>query len=236
MRMYTELAEWWPLLSPPSHYGEEAKFILDHLPTGEGLTLLELGAGGGSLAFHLRDRFRLTLTDISAEMQRVSLAVNPDAEHQVGDMRSLRLGRQFDAVLVHDAVCYMTTPEDLRAALATASVHCRAGGRLIVLPDEVAESFEASTSTGGEDGEDGRGLRYLEWSYDPDPSDTHYEVAFALLLRESDGSIRVELDRHRDGLFTVAQWREWLGDAGFQADVVIDQWLRHVFVCTKVGT
>ncbi|NJO35626.1 MAG: hypothetical protein HC869_23680 [Rhodospirillales bacterium] len=27
LRMYSELAHWWPLLSPPSHYVEEAVFF-----------------------------------------------------------------------------------------------------------------------------------------------------------------------------------------------------------------
>ena len=27
-RFYDELADWWPLFSPPSHYGEEAEDLL----------------------------------------------------------------------------------------------------------------------------------------------------------------------------------------------------------------
>jgi hypothetical protein len=236
MRLYSDLASWWPLLSPPSHYVEEAEYILPRLPRqpGEKPTLLELGAGGGSLAWHLKGDFRLTLTDLSPEMQAVSAAVNPGVEHLLGDMRTIRLGRQFDVVLIHDAICYMITPDDLRAALATAGYHCRPGGTLMVLPDHVTETFAPEHSSGGEDGADGRGLRYLDWTYDPDPSDCHYEVVFALLLREADGSVTVEMDRHRDGLFPRDQWIEWIGEAGFTTTFEVDPWDRHVFVATKV--
>ena len=40
--------------------------------------------------------------------------------HHVGDLRSVRLGETFDAVLVHDAIDYMTTEVELRAAFETA--------------------------------------------------------------------------------------------------------------------
>ena len=45
-----------------------------------------------------------------------------------GDLRTLRLGRSFDAVLVHDAVMYMTSERDLRSMAVTAFQHTRPGG------------------------------------------------------------------------------------------------------------
>jgi hypothetical protein len=38
---------------------------------------------------------------------------------------------------------------------------------------------------------------------------------FAFLLREADGSVRVELDRHVVGLFPRATWLAALDEAGF---------------------
>lgn len=235
--MYSELAGWWPLLSPPSHYLDEAAELRRLLPrTGsDRSTLLELGSGGGSLAFHLKSDFDLTLTDLSPEMLRVNATVNPEAEFIVGDMRTLRLGREFDVVLIHDAIVYLTSKEDLLAALRTAAHHCRPGGTLVVLPDFVRETFEPKTDCGGEDGPDGRGLRYLEWTWDPDPGDSTYEVVFALTLREPDGAVRVELDRHTDGLFSRLEWLALLAEAGFDARREQDPWRADVFVATKPG-
>jgi hypothetical protein len=143
-RIYRDLAEWWPLLSPPAHYVEEAADLLNRLgplPDSPRPTLLELGAGGGSLAFHLKRHFHMTLTDRSPQMQAVSRKVNPECEHILGDMQSLRLDRRFDFVLIHDAIMYATEPAAVQATLATAAIHCRIGGTVIVLPDFVRETF-----------------------------------------------------------------------------------------------
>jgi SAM-dependent methyltransferase len=232
VHLYTDLASWWPLISPLDEYEEEAAFFLEVLGNGERRTLLELGAGGGSLAHHLAHAFELTLSDVSPDMVAVSRATNPQAEHVVGDMRSLRLPKRFDVVLVHDAIMYATTAADVRATLATAAHHCHPGGTVVVAPDCVRETFAPETSTGGGDAPDGRGARYLEWTIDADPEDDVYETLYALVLREANGAARVELDRHVEGMFALDRWLSWFTEAQLPARVVRDHWGRDVFVAT----
>ncbi len=110
----------------------------------------------------------------------------------------------------------MTTESDLRQALATAFAHCRPGGAAVVAPDYVRETFEAATDHGGHDAPDGRGLRYLEWAWDPDPRDTTYVVDYAFVLREADGRVHVAHDRHVEGLFARADWLRLLRETGFE--------------------
>ena len=232
-RLYDELASWWTLLSPPEEYAGEAADLLGRLDAAgarKGATLLELGSGGGSLASHLKERFRLTLTDVSPAMLAVSRTVNPGCEHLAGDMRTLRLDRRFDIVLVHDAIMYATSPDDVRAALGTVAHHCRSGGLVAVLPDHVRDTFAPGTDAGGHDAPDGRGLRYLEWTWDPDPGDETYLVDYAFLLRDADGTVRVEHDRHIEGLFSRSQWIAWLDQAGLTARGESDRWNREVFL------
>src|SRR4030095_15437118 len=106
-----------------------------------------------------------------------SRTINPECEHIVGDMRTLRFGRRFDAVFVHDAVMYLTTAQELLQCMQTAHVHCEPGGAALFLPDFVRETFVSGVHHGGHDGE-GRSLRYIEWTFDPDPEDTTYTVDF----------------------------------------------------------
>lgn len=214
------MARWFPLLTPPAHYQEEAsiyrKLFLRHDPAAR--TILELGSGGGHNAFYLKEHFSLTLVDLSPEMIEVSKKLNPECEHIQGDMRGVRLGRTFDAVFIHDAISYMTTPEDLHKAITTAAEHCRDGGCLLFVPDFFQETFMPSTYHGGSDGER-EGMRYLEWVHDPVPGSRTYMMDFALLLKDEQGKVTVEHDQHRLGLFSKSEWFDMLQKAGLEARI-----------------
>jgi SAM-dependent methyltransferase len=224
-RFYGELAAWWPLISPAEEYEEEAGYTASLLrsatiPVGE---VLELGSGGGHNAAHLKAHFTMTLVDLSEQMLAVSRQLNPECEHLRGDMRTVRLGRSFDAVFVHDAVDYMTTEDDLGAAMETAFVHCRPGGVAVFLPDATLEIFDPSSDTGGSDAQDGQGVRLLEWSWDPDPDDVTHRVEYAFLLRSADGHVEVVHETHVLGLFPRATWLRSLTGAGFQAERIVEE-------------
>jgi trans-aconitate methyltransferase len=224
-RLYQDLAAWWPLISPPEEYTEEAAFAGRLLRAADRpvRTVLELGSGGGHCASHLVRGLTMTLVDLSPGMLAVSRRLNPDCEHVEADMRTVRLGRDFDAVFVHDAVDYMTTEDDLRLVIATAFTHCRPGGVAVFVPDNITENFEAGTGYGGIDGADGRAARYLDWSYDPDPGDTWTLTQYAFLLREPGGEVRVVHETHRLGLFGRDVWLRLLRGTGFRAAAVTEE-------------
>jgi SAM-dependent methyltransferase len=222
--LYTQLADWFHLLTAPDEYAEEAEFYFRALSEATGApprTLLELGSGGGNNASHYKRYVQsATLVDLSEGMLELSQRLNPECEHIQGDMRDVRLGRVFDAVFVHDAVCHLTTEDELRQAMQTAFVHCRPGGAALFAPDHTRENFDLAHNTehGGRDG-NGRALRYVEWTFDPDPSDTTYLSEFAYLLHEDGQSTRCLYDRHVYGLFSRADWLRLLTQVGFAASV-----------------
>ena len=219
-RLYGDLAPWFHLLTAPEDYAQEAALyrrLLLEAADGPVRAVLELGSGGGNNASHLKEHFELTLVDRSPEMLELSRALNPECRHELGDMRSLRLGETFDAVFVHDAVAYITSEDDLAATVATAAEHVRPGGAVLFVPDWVKERFKPYTQHGGHDGEE-RALRYLAWVWDPDPTDTTYVCDFAYLLRDDEtGSVRCVPDRHVCGLFSRETWLELLAAAGLAA-------------------
>jgi SAM-dependent methyltransferase len=216
---YGTLAPWWPLISPVEDYAEEAAYIADLLRAGPFPVrrVLELGSGGGHIAHHLKGLFDMTLTDVSGEMLAVSRSLNPGCRHLQTDMRTLRLDETFDAVLVHDAIDYMTSEGDLAAALLTAAAHLAMNGRLVIIPDDTTESFEPDSDVGGTDATDGRGVRFLSWTYDPDPTDTVVHTEYAFVLRHTDGTVTTAHETHRTGLFPEATWLQLLEQAGFTA-------------------
>lgn len=225
LRFYGDLASWWPLISPPEEYAEEAAFAGELLrrasiPVRQ---VLELGSGGGSNAVHLAPSFDLTLVDLSPQMLEVSRRLNPSCQHLEGDMRTVRLNRTFDAVFLHDAIDYMTTLEDLRLAMETAFVHCRPGGVAVLIPDHVAETFTADSDCGGVDGDDGRAVRFLDWTWDPDPDDTWVQTDYAFLLRDADGRVEPVHEAHRTGLFPTAEWMRLLTEVGFEPEAVTEE-------------
>jgi SAM-dependent methyltransferase len=235
-KLYAELAGWFHLLSAPQEYAEEAEFARQTLEEASPVpmkTVLELGAGAGNNAFHLKSHFAMTLTDISEPMLDQSRRINSECEHITGDMRTLRLDRQFDAIFVHDALTYMTTREDLVQAMQTAAAHCRPGGAALFMPDYVRETFRPGVHHGGHDSDagDGRSLRFFEWTYDPDPSDNTYTIDFVLLLREGSAPVQVEHDLHVNGLFSRDEWLQCLKEAGFHNNRALkDPYDREVFV------
>jgi SAM-dependent methyltransferase len=219
-KLYRELADWWPLLSSPEDYVEEAEWYRQAIVLASHVnvkTLLELGSGGGNNASHLKQHFQMTLVDLSPGMLAVSRELNPECEHIQGDMRSVRLGRQFDAVFVHDAVNYMTSEADLRAAIGTAYEHCAPGGVALFAPDTTRETFQPGTEHGGHD-QGTRGLRYLSWTWDPDPSDTTYLYLMVYVMRSNADQIHIVEDRHVCGLFGKEDWLRLVAEVGFEPD------------------
>lgn len=221
MALYSDLVPWYHLVDPAEDHLEEANAFEAAFTRGAAVrpaTLLELGSGAGHNALHLKRRFACTLSDVSPQMLARSEALNPECEHLHGDMRAIRLGRTFDTVLVHDAVVYMTTEEDLRAAARTAYLHTTPGGRAVFAPDCYRETFrETSEVISGDDGT--RALRCVAWTWDPDPGDSTANVEFAFLLREGTNITAVH-DRHVEGLFSHETWTRVLTSAGYTVEMM----------------
>jgi SAM-dependent methyltransferase len=218
-RLYRDLAGWWPLISPVEEYADEAAALARVLSAAPVPVrdVLDLGSGGGHIAVHLKQRLALTLVDLSQDMLSVSRTLNPECAHEQGDMRTIRLGRTFDAVLVHDAVDYMTSEADLRLVIETAFAHCRPGGVALFVPDHVRETFREGGGQGGGDDAAGRRARFRERTWDPDPADTWVQAEYEFELREADGTVEVVRESHRLGMFGRGTWLRLLTGAGFEA-------------------
>ena len=124
----------------------------------------------------------------------------------------------FDAVLVHDAVDYVTSREDLSSVVGTAFAHCRPGGLAVFAPDHTAETFRAGTGGGGGHDGTGRQASFRERTSDPVPGDDWILAEYEFTLRDADGTVRVVPEAHRLGAFRRDTWLQTLRAAGFAAE------------------
>jgi hypothetical protein len=116
---------------------------------------------------------------------------------------------------------YMTTEEDLRAALETVAVHLAPDGVALVAPDATRETFSEATEHGGGEDEKGRQARYLEWTLPAESGGTTYTVHYAFMLRDVDGTVRVVHDVHREGLFPRTTWLRLFEEVGLAAELAV---------------
>ena len=219
-RLYDDLVFLMAMISPPEEYAEEAAHWRTVLreKLGEGRhEILELGVGGGHNLSHLTSEFEATAVDISEAMLAQCHQLNPGVKVHVGDMRSVRLGSKFPAVLIHDAISYILTEEDLLATFRTVAAHLEPGGVFITSPDYFVETFKASKVEHATHSNGLMEVTYLEYTYDPDPNDTKVETIMFYLIR-SGSELRIEHDRHVTGLFPKSTWLRLMTEAGFTVE------------------
>jgi SAM-dependent methyltransferase len=217
-RLYGDLAWTWPIVSAPETYveeSEESARLIREQSQIEAKTLLNMGCGGGHNDWTLKKHFRLTGADISEDMLALARRRNPEVTYHVGDMRTLRLGKTFDAVVIFDSIDYMLTEDDLRAAFETAFLHVKPGGVFLTY-EEIRPETYAQNRTQHQVGREGDvEIVFIENYYDPDPSDTTIECTFVYLIRRG-GKLEIETDRHVCGLFPTETWMTLLREVGFK--------------------
>lgn len=157
-------------------------------------------------------------------------------------MRSFRLGRTFDAILMDDAISHMRTRAGFAAAFRAAFAHLNPGGVLIATPDVTTESFRqdetACTPAAGATAKGPVTAAFIQNVFDPDPADDHYEATLLYLVRRN-GRLRIVTDRWRLGLFSRPMWRRVLAASGAtvrQAAYAAGGTTYTVFACTMPAT
>jgi SAM-dependent methyltransferase len=240
-RLYSDLAWLWPLWGDPD--GEYAEWcahvvaMIEKHAKREVRKLLNLGCGGGKNAHNLKRNYQVTGLDLSEAMLANARALNPDCTFVQGDMREFSLSERFDAIVIDDAVSYMTSREDLARLFRAAYGHLELGGVMIVSPDKTKETFEQNdthiTHAQAKAKPEGVDVVFIENDYDPDPEDDTYDALIIYLIREK-GALRVVEDMHILGLFAADVWPTLLREAGFE--IYEDYWRPEsvqTYICVK---
>ena len=146
--LFEAYSRYYDLLYTDKDYIGEVDYVAATL-AGNGITrgsLLEFGSGTGKHGRLLAAKgFEVVGIERSPEMLAIAInssnpPLTPGADFnnhtragsfacQVGDIRSVRVGRTFDAVLaLFHVVSYQTTNDDVRAVFASAADHLPKGG------------------------------------------------------------------------------------------------------------
>ena len=145
MSVFNQYSAYYDLLYHDKDYRAEADYVARKIREAApaAATMLELGSGTGRHGRLLADMgFDIHGVELSVEMVELADQAGRDsasAAHptinggrftcEVGDVRSARISRRFDAVaaLFH-VVSYQTTNMDVLATFATAAAHLEPGG------------------------------------------------------------------------------------------------------------
>lgn len=140
MSVFESYARYYDLLYKDKDYSAEVEYVTSHIrkhaPQSE--HILELGCGTGAHAEHLaRMGYTVHGVDMSEEMLARAEARKSALPAEVagrlsfssGDVRSVRTGETYDAVIsLFHVMSYQSTNDDLIAVFETAATHLSAGG------------------------------------------------------------------------------------------------------------
>jgi SAM-dependent methyltransferase len=116
-------------------YGAESAVLHDLIQSRSpgARSLLDVACGTGGHLRHLRRWYDVTGVDVDPAMVAEARVRLPQVPVLEADMRTLALGRSFDAaVCLFSSVGYLRSTEELTAAVGAMSRHLNPGGVLIV--------------------------------------------------------------------------------------------------------
>jgi len=223
MKLYSTLAPYYSILNPHGIYDAEVWHYLSVIQerTDKLHRIIEFGCGVGAMAESLPSNLEVTLVDISEEMLQESRKRNPHKEHICCDIRHISLSnvkKKADAILLHDAVMYLTTEDDLYQTFVSAKNCLREEGILLIVPDVYLENFEEHFLAGGEDGFIDSipvSVRLTEWHWRSSEQRNRIFVEFSMLVRHGEQDVQNIHETHTLGLFSREQYAHNLQKAGF---------------------
>jgi SAM-dependent methyltransferase len=219
-KAYNELAWTERFLAPPEKYEGEVRLCLDALGPvdGEGLpSLLHLGCGAGGYDYHLKKQFSVTGADVSEGMLELARKLNPEVRYVHGDMRTVRLPRRFDAVIIPDSIMYMRSLPDVKAVLRCAVSHLRPGGRILAVTVVREEYRDNCFSYSGRSGD----VEVTLFEENRRCAEDAYEAVLVYLIRKR-GVLEIAHEVHTLGLFSAAEWEAVSAELGLEVESFSD--------------
>jgi hypothetical protein len=214
--VYNELAWVDSVLSPPQNVAQECihlgRMLKAHAHS-ECQTLLHLGCGAGVYDFTFKKHIEVTGIDVSIGMLAEAQRRNPEINYICADMRSVRLRKSYDAVIIPDAIDYMITADDLRRAMLTAWIHLKMDG-IVLVKANMAEEFQNNNFVYSGESQ-GITVTLFENNHISASRPDTYEATFCYLIRRQ-GELEIRHELHTLGLFKRSVWCSVFKEIGFE--------------------
>jgi SAM-dependent methyltransferase len=222
--IFHELAPWYDLLSPKEYRDEAAQLsrLARRYGRSGGRTWLDVACGTGQHLEHLRRTYEVTGVDLSGDMLRIARRRLPRVPLVRGDMRTFRLGREFDVVTcLFSAIGHLDSDADLRRAFANFRRHLAPGGVAIVEPWIAPAAFRDHSVhlVSGH----GPGVTVARMAYSRRRG-RHSTVTFHFLVGREGRGIERFVDVHRGLLVAPDELVALMEDVGLRA-----RFLKHGF-------
>jgi SAM-dependent methyltransferase len=242
-RLYNDLVWLWEILISKEEYLPEVKFIKEMVKRykrAAGNDLLDVGCGGGHHDLFLKEDYKVVGIDKNEKMLTLARKLNPELSYHQSDMRTFQLNRKFDVVIAMDMIMYNLSYSDLEKTIRNFSNHLQVGGVMIFFVEDLREKFEQNKTRLKKHKKGSIEVVLIENQYDPNPNDTEFEYHLIFLIRE-EGKFRIEVDKHRVGLFELRKMLEICEKSNFKTHLYeLDFSGREyqkegpVFVCEKL--
>ena len=212
---YNDLAWTENLLANPEDYENEVSYYIELIKRYTSISpnsLLHLGCGAGGHDTYFKQHFKVTGVDLSKGMLEIARNRHPEIDYIEGDMKTIRLDQQFDAVTIPDSIDYMVSKDELNQAIKTAALHLKIGGVLLIVAKTVESFIDNNFAYTGE--KEDVNVTLLENNYINPFKPNTYEATLLYLIRKC-GELSIHTEHQILGLFSLSNWEIMLKDAGF---------------------
>ena len=205
---YNDLAWTEDFLADPAAYEDEVKRyvnLINGMSKKPLHTMLHLGCGAGGHDEYFKKYFSVTGVDLSLGMLKKARIAHPEIEYHEGDMRTVRLDRQFDIVAIPDSIDYMVSQDDLSQAIQTCVMHLKPEGVMLIVA-KTEETFQ-NNNFAYEGAKDDVQVTLLENNYINPFRPNTYEATFIFMIRQK-GNLSIYTENQILGLFSLNSWEK----------------------------
>jgi SAM-dependent methyltransferase len=222
--LYKKLAKYYDKIYYEKDYKKEVEFInwaANKYKKTSGNNLLDVACGTCSHAVYLKDDYSILGVDLSSEMLELAKKKVKGMKFQVGDMKTLRLKKQFDVILcMFTSMAYNMDYAELENTLGNFYNHLLTGG-VLIFDLGIHKDYWLGGKTWINTYVD-ENLQIARISQSPmKPKDGIFESNMLYLIKEK-GKVDFEIDEVRLGVFEPKKIQELMRKIGFKSYIYVN--------------